>query len=121
MFSRPECHIRKTNFCSRVCAGSYQSRNRSGKNHPMSKPIGSYIIKKDKSGRKRKWIKLAHPNTWEQNARYVWRTTHNKEIPYGYIIHHKNMDSMNDDPTNLSCITRSNHVNIHRKELYFKL
>lgn len=117
VFSRPQCHVSKTNFCSRECHGMHQSEHRAGKNHPRSRPIGFIMVRTDSSKRKRAWIKLAHPHAWEQHSRYIWRTHWAREIPRGHVIHHTNGDTTDDRPENLQCVPRSRHMDIHREEL----
>lgn len=36
------------------------------------------------------------------------------EIPKGYIIHHIDGDGLNDDPQNLTCLSRGEHYYLHR-------
>ena len=116
IFSKHKCHLNKNNFCSRDCAGIWQSNHRSGKNHPRSKTVGTEIKKVDSSGRGRMWVKVAHPNVWVQRARYIYEEQ-GFIIPNGKIIHHKDGNTLNDDLDNLMCVTRKWHINYHRKEL----
>ena len=66
---------------------------------------------------KRQWIKVSEPNTWEVYAVYLWKKYNNKEIPKGYIIHHKNKNKLDDRIENLELLSRKEHINIHRKDL----
>tara|TARA_Y100000310_G_C20461182_1_gene705452 strand:+ start:437 stop:868 length:432 start_codon:yes stop_codon:yes gene_type:complete len=118
VFSRHQCHISKTNFCSRECQGIWRGKHCSGINHPSCAIVGMIRIKADANGRKRAWIKVAYPDIWRQRARWVWETqVLQSEIPDGKIIHHIDGDTLNDCPDNLKCVTRKWHVNHHRKEL----
>ena len=54
---------------------------------------------------------------WRNNIygllhRYIW-TQHNGEIPKGYVIHHKNEDKVDNEISNLECMTRSQHIIMH--------
>lgn len=117
LFSRHRCHIHKiNNFCSNECYRIWQI----GRSHPKSEPIGTKKIRKDSSGRERWWIKIALPNIWRQNARQRW-VRYNGVIKEGHIIHHRNRDTKNDSLDNLACMSRSDHLRIHRKEITKRL
>ena len=45
--------------------------------------------------------------------RYIWEE-YNGKIPEGYHIHHQDEDKSNNDISNLQCVTRSEHMKIHR-------
>lgn len=78
--------------------------------------LGEERVRTDQSGYDRVWVKIAHPNIWELRARLVWAAL-NGPIPDGMVIHHIDRDAMNDDPENLACLTRAEHMNEHREEL----
>jgi hypothetical protein len=78
--------------------------------------VGSITIRTDKTRKKRRWIKIAEPKTWILYAIFVW-VQNNGEIPKGLLVHHLDKDTLNDDISNLSLVTRSSHINIHRKEV----
>lgn len=48
--------------------------------------------------------------------RMVWEEINGK-IPSGYVIHHRNYNKLDNRIENLEIMTRSEHINIHRKEL----
>jgi len=77
------------------------------------KPVGTCTIRTDKTGKKRRWIKISEPNIWIEYAKYVWEK-HHGAIPKGLLIHHKDTDTLNDNRHNLKCVTRSWHINHHR-------
>lgn len=112
VFSKPQCHITKNNFCSKECRNDWQS----GENHPKSKPLMTEIIRTDSCGRQRAWVKVAHPNVWVQRARYLVEQF-GTIIPKGRIVHHRDKDTLNDSLINLIIVTRKWHINCHRKEL----
>lgn len=78
--------------------------------------IGSITYRKNKYGKLRKWIKVGEPNIWRQYADYIWEKENGK-LPNGMIIHHKNKNKLDDRIENLECLTKSQHINKHRKEL----
>ena len=75
-------------------------------------PIRSITIRIDKSGKKRRWIKIKEPNIWIEYAKFVWRKSKGR-IPRGYIIHHIDENPLNDDIKNLQLLTRKEHFEIH--------
>jgi len=79
-------------------------------------PLGSITIRTDKSNKQRRWIKIEEPNIWIEYAKFIW-IKHNGKIPKGYLIHHIDKDTLNDDIENLALVTRKAHINIHRKDL----
>lgn len=78
-------------------------------------PIGSIQIRKGHDGHKRKWIKIAEPNKWMLNSRYVY--SQYEEILSRNLIHHSDEDTLNDDPENLEQLTRAEHMEWHRDQL----
>src|SRR5574341_704739 len=80
-------------------------------------PLGTVTIRKDKTGHLRRFIKLREGyNGWTEFARIVW-LEHFGPIPRGKIIHHKDRDTLNDDPPNLALLSRAEHLNEHRSEI----
>ena len=52
-------------------------------------------------------------------ANWVW-LNHNRSfkfIPEGYLIHHLDLDPLNDDPSNLAIMLKSLHTSYHLKHL----
>lgn len=50
------------------------------------------------------------------NAKAVWLKYNNlKQVPKGYVIHHKDGDSLNDDISNLILMKSSEHKSLHNK------
>lgn len=45
--------------------------------------------------------------------RFIYETEKQKEIPDGYVIHHKDFDKSNNDISNLECVLSSVHTDIH--------
>ena len=44
--------------------------------------------------------------------REIWKH-HNGPIPEGYDIHHKDENPLNNDPSNLECLSHSDHRSLH--------
>lgn len=82
-------------------------------------PVGSVTIRYDKGTKTpRAWLKVAEPSTWLPRAVVTW-TAAGREIPEGYILHHKDGDATNDGPEaldNLELVTRARHMEIHRPD-----
>ena len=95
---------------------SPKSEFQKGRASETKMPIGSVTIRKDKNGSDRAFVKVADPNVWKFRARLVWEN-HHGPIPKGKVIHHIDRDSLNDDISNLACLTRSEHINEHRNDL----
>ncbi len=76
-------------------------------------PLGSITIRTDKNNKQRRFIKIDEPNVWIEYAKFVW-IKHNGKIPKGYLIHHIDEDSLNDNIENLSLVTRKGHFEIHK-------
>lgn len=83
-----------------------------------AKQIGCIVIREDDQNKKRAWIKVHNkPVKWIRNTRYIWTKHTNNDIPKGFILHHIDENTLNDDVDNLALLTRSAHMNIHRNKL----
>lgn len=51
-------------------------------------------------------IKVHEKGRWEYLARYVWTQAGNT-VPKGYVMYHKDGNGLNDELSNLECISRS--------------
>ena len=76
--------------------------------------VGTKTIRKDKHGVKRRWIKIAEPNKWEEYARFVWKK-HFKKIFKEDVIHHLDGNRLNDKIDNLIALPRKIHPKIHSR------
>lgn len=45
--------------------------------------------------------------------REIWKDHNGQEIPDGHVIHHKDGDTDNNDPSNLECLTPAEHAEKH--------
>ena len=82
-----------------------------------SQPVGTLRMRTrhKRGGQQRYFRKIAHPKKWVENARFVWEES-NGVIPRGYGIHHIDGNSLNDELTNLSLVSKAEHLEIHRPE-----
>ncbi len=64
----------------------------------------------------RAWVKIGEPNVWKKRAVVVWESA-NGPLPRGYVVHHRDRNSLNDDPSNLAALTRRAHAEEHRGEV----
>lgn len=79
-------------------------------------PIGAVRTRiETHTGLPRAWVKVAEPNVWQKRAIVVWVAT-NGELPRGWVVHHKDRDSMNDSIDNLQAMTRAAHLEEHRHD-----
>jgi hypothetical protein len=74
-------------------------------------PVGT-TRERTRRGVTRRFVKVADPNTWIEEATHVWETA-NGPVPRGHLIHHLDINPLNNDLANLACITRSRHATIH--------
>jgi hypothetical protein len=78
------------------------------------KHLSSITIRNDKCGTRRRWIKIKEPKTWIEYARYVWLKS-GRKIKEGYVVGHKDADSLNDSLKNLVCVSKEELPKIHNK------
>lgn len=80
-------------------------------------PVGSVRVRiETHTGLPRAWVKVGEPNVWKKRAVVVWEAEHGA-LPRGYVVHHKDRNSLNDAPANLEALTRKAHADEHRQEL----
>ena len=79
-------------------------------------PVGSVTTRIQKGDHPRAWVKVAEPNVWIPRAIYTW-TSQGGTIARGFVIHHRNHNSLDDSIENLECIKRATHANHHQPAL----
>ena len=80
-------------------------------------PVGTVTIRyRNRSGKERRWIKVAEPNEWQLYAIHLWRQAYG-DIPKGLVTHHLDGDTLNDSLANIALVSRTAHLAIHRPEL----
>lgn len=105
---------RRKRFCSKDCArqgwkGQHRSRQTEFK--PGSRPqnwvpVGSEAIRKGNLC----WIKVCEPNVWRARSHLVWEKSHRRSVPPGWIVRHRNGNSLDDRAINLEAMTRSRNL-----------
>lgn len=81
-------------------------------------PVGSVCIRKEThTGLKRAWVKVSEPNVWKKRAVVVWEA-HHGPVPRGHVVHHRDRNSLNDEPNNLVALTRRRHAAVHKEDLH---
>jgi len=84
---------------------------------PGNKPANALLVDattiRTRRGKQRRWVKVAEPNVWRPCACVVWENTHGP-IPPGSVIHHRDQNTLNDDLGNLQCLSRKEHLAVHR-------
>ena len=78
--------------------------------------VGTVKYRKHKRDGIRAWIKIGEPNIWKLRAVAVWESSNGRELPSGYVVHHKDRNKLNDHPSNLQAMTRAEHLLEHRPE-----
>lgn len=79
-------------------------------------PVGSETVRRYRKTSPRAFVKVAEPNVWRQRAVVVWERE-NGPLPRGKLVHHRDRDSLNDEPCNLQAMTRAEHIEEHRTDL----
>ncbi len=78
------------------------------------KPIGTKTIRKEKSGTKRRYIKIKEPNVWIEYAKYLWVKS-GRKLKKGFCLHHIGLDSLDDRLENLCLVSRIDHPKLHNR------
>lgn len=97
---------------------SPQSEYKPGRVSENWVPVGTVTLRQHHNEKNvRAWIKVAEPNVWKMRAVAVWEAEHARPVPRGSVVHHRDRNALNDDPSNLQCMTRAEHIAEHRHEL----
>lgn len=67
--------------------------------------------------RDNRWVIFCRDRSLMHYARAVMECVLSRKLESSEIVHHINEDSTDDRPENLEVVTRSVHINIHRKKL----
>lgn len=86
----------------------------------MCSKFAEYIIEKKYLRKNRLYVRLRKPDGHTQSiphANYQWLLGNPifEEIPKGYVVHHLDGDSMNDDISNLVIMAKYHHMAHHLK------
>ena len=84
---------------------------------PQSYAVGDTTIRTrhTRGGVQRAWVKVSEPNTWRLRAVSVWESVHGP-VPSNYCVHHIDGNTLNDCASNLSLVSRAEHLALHRAE-----
>lgn len=82
-------------------------------------PVGTVRIRKCKNNTQRAFVKIAEPNIWKLRAVLTWESEHGP-LPRGLLIHHKDRNALNDNPSNLEATTRAEHIKEHQQDFLAK-
>ncbi len=91
-------------------------------NSPYNKlPLGSLLLRPERARQKAFYvIKVADTGCqsvdWKPRSIHIWETNFGA-IPVGMFPHHKDGNSLNDDPNNFELVDRKIHIGNHRREL----
>ncbi|MBA7513306.1 hypothetical protein ES705_05321 [subsurface metagenome] len=81
-------------------------------------PVGTITIRIDTTtGNPYHLIKIKEPKTWQYLSRHVWENSRGRKILPGFVIYHMDGISLNDDPSNLTHIPRSVHINFLKMDI----
>lgn len=81
--------------------------------------VGTIMPHIDSNGTIRNKIKISNPTKWIYYSQYMWEL-HFGKLKKGYIIHHVDRNTLNDNIGNLVSVTRSKHLKIHWEQVYSK-
>ena len=92
---------------------SPRSEFKKGHRPAKYRPIGEIYIIAEKGGKPYRWIKLSDRGPWHSRrmpyARHVWQQQYGP-IPPGFLVIHRDGDTLNDEPENLVLATRAENV-----------
>ncbi len=128
-FKRKVIELLEVNYCSRSCSAKANMRlqpaSKGERRAPTTEfkpgqqpgnwcPVGT-VRHRTYRGVVRAWVKVAEPKKWRQRAVVNWEAA-NGPLPKGKLVHHKDRNPLNDDPSNLQALTRAEHLAEHRDE-----
>ncbi len=105
-------HISWNKGIKGLTIGGVQTQFKPGNEPHNTKHNGAISIRKDKSGRPYKYIRISKGN-WELLHRFVWKK-HNGEIPKGMLVVFKDGNSLNCSIDNLELISRKENMQRNR-------
>jgi hypothetical protein len=98
---------------------SPESEFKKGRQSEKKMPVGSATIRtRSKDGKPRAFIKVGDPNDWTERAILVWEAA-NGTLGIGFVVHHKDRNTLNDTLDNLEALSRAKHLEEHRSEFKY--
>lgn len=92
---------------------SPDSQFQKGRKSDRRAEVGEVRIRKCKGDHFRAFVKVSEPSGWRERAKVVWEQ-HHGPISKGYVVHHKDRNTLNDEIDNLQAMTRAEHIEEHR-------
>lgn len=81
---------------------------------PNTKPIGTIVSVKDRSGVNYLRIKVAEPNGWKLLHTYIWESMYGV-VPKGYCVIFKDKNTLNTRLDNLMLVSRNELLRLNKK------
>lgn len=73
-------------------------------------------------GTKRYYLSQSNTNKGRKNPKglhvAIWEFYSGKKVPKGYVVHHKDHNSLNNDFSNLECVSREQHWEMHKEDFH---
>lgn len=109
-----------TDNAGRIAPGERHSQSTEFKRGQLARnklPAGAVRERREtNTGLMRAWVKVAEPNVWQKRAIVVWESVHGP-LPQGQVVHHRDRNSLNDEPDNLVALTMTAHQAEHELEM----
>lgn len=127
---RQPCRAKGNNFCNPTCQNKFMYKDKKKRKE---------ITKKANKARREQGLKKFRENPttkigkrgykliyipslisekegghWKKYHHYIWEKHHNKKIPEGYCVHHKDGNPLNNEIENLELMTIKKHNKIDR-------
>lgn len=104
--------VRPHNFCGRACQGAWRSANLTGTRAANwqrgSRRSNGYIEVYAP------WAACATAKGYAPLHRLIVEVMLGRPLAEGTIVHHRDGDVTNNHPDNLSVMSQSDHINVHR-------
>ena len=119
-FERELTHVKKgakRSFCSKRCMGEYNVKvGRIGAKGAKNNRY-NHGYSKDKDGRRLIMVK-SEKGGYMYYSRWLMEKHLGRELTFDEVVHHINGDKLDDRIENLEVLTRAEHMEVHRGEIY---
>lgn len=92
------------------CRSKWYSQSRIGEKNPNYKTYEDVLREESAHGEKHDKSKTSYRHI----VKFFFNLKSEKDIPSGYVVHHKDANHMNNTPENLVMLPKSAHTLIHR-------